>query len=237
MRASALLALVLTLAAAPLDAQAPPAVQEGRALRIGMIGAGAMGAPIGLGLAAAGHEVVFSSRNPAELMELVQRAAPRATAGYSDAAVYFADVIILATPPVAFEQLGRDYGALMRGKIVIDISNPRVDRDGEITNQWLERGTGVSMAEFFPGTRFVKAFNTVSPRNFASPVRDGVRVGVPIATDDAEAARVTAQLVQDMGLEPVIVGPLARAKEFDRGSPIWETSASAQQIRDALGIR
>jgi len=202
-----------------------------------MIGAGAMGAPIGLGLAAAGHQVMFSSRNPAELMELVQQAAPRASAGYSDAAAYFADVIILATPPVAFEQLGRDYGELMRGKIVIDISNPRVDRDGEITNEWLERGTGVSMAEFFPGARFVKAFNTVSPRNFASPERDGVRVGVPIATDDEGAARVTAQLVRDMGLDPVIVGPLARAKEFDRGSPIWETSASAQQIREALGIR
>jgi hypothetical protein len=202
-----------------------------------MIGAGAMGAPIGLGLAAAGHEVVFSSRNPGELMELVQQAAPRATAGYSDAAAYFADVIILATPPVAFEQLARDYGELMRGKIVIDISNPRVDRDGEITNQWLERGTGVSMAEFFPGTRFVKAFNTVNARNFANPVRDGVRVGVPIASDDDEAARVTAQLVQDMGLEPVIVGPLARAKEFDRGSPIWETGASAQEIREALGLR
>jgi predicted dinucleotide-binding enzyme len=237
MRASALLALVLTLAAAPLDAQAPPAVREGRALRIGMIGAGAMGAPIGLGLAAAGHQVMFSSRNPAELMELVQQAAPRASAAYSDAAAYFADVIILATPPVAFEQLGKDYGVLMRGKIVIDISNPRVDRDGEITNQWLERGTGVSMAEFFPGARFVKAFNTVGPRDFASPMRDGARVGVPIATDDQEAARITAQLVQDMGLDPVIVGGLARAKEFDRGSPIWETGASAQQIREALGIR
>jgi len=167
----------------------------------------------------------------------VQQAAPRASAGYSDAAVYFADVIVLATPPVAFEQLGADYGALMRGKIVIDISNPRVDREGPIADEWLERGTGVSMAEFFPGTRFVKAFNTVNPRNFANPVRDGVRVGVPIASDDEEASRVTAQLVRDMGLDPVIVGPLTRAKEFDRGSPIWETGASAQEIREALGIR
>jgi predicted dinucleotide-binding enzyme len=202
-----------------------------------MIGAGAMGGPIGLGLAAAGHWVVFSSRNPGELMDLVQQAAPRASAAYSDAAADFADVIVLATPPVAFEQLGRDYGALMRGKIVIDISNPRVDREGPIATEWLERGTGVSMAEFFPGTRFVKAFNTVAPRDFANPMRDGARVGVPIASDDEEAARITAQLVRDMGLDPVIVGPLARAKEFDRGSPIWETGASAQAIREALGIR
>jgi predicted dinucleotide-binding enzyme len=169
-------------------------------------------------------------------MELVQQGAPRVSAAYADAAAYFGDVILLATPPVAFAQLGEDFGELMEGKIVIDISNPRVDRDGEITNQWLEQGTGEAMAEYFPGSRFVKAFNTVNPRNFADPTRDGVTVGVPIATDDAEAARITAQLVRDLGLEPVYAGGLERAKDFDRGSPIWETGAGAAEIREHLGV-
>jgi hypothetical protein len=182
-------------------------------------------------------KVMFSSRNPAELMELVQQAAPRASAGYSDAAAYFADVIVLAVPPSAIPQLRQDYGHLMRGKIVIDITNPRVDRDGEISNEWLAMGTGEAMAQYLPGTRFVKAFNTVAPRDFENPLRDGVRVGVPIATDDAEAAQVTAVLVRDVGLDPVFVGPLSRAKEFDRGTSIWETGASVQDIREALGLR
>jgi predicted dinucleotide-binding enzyme len=227
--------LALALIAAPLSGQA--AQQEGRALRIGIIGAGAMGAPLGLTWAEAGHQVLFSSRNPDELMELVREAAPRASAGYADAAAYFGDVILLAVPPVAIPQLGEDFGELMRGKIVIDISNPRVDRDGEITNQWLAMGTGEAMAQYIPGARFVKAFNTVSPRHFANPVRNGVRVGVPIASDDEEAAAITAALVRDIGLDPVIVGPLSRAKEFDRGSPIWETGASARDIRETLDIR
>jgi predicted dinucleotide-binding enzyme len=64
-----------------------------------------------------------------------------------------------------------------------------------------------------------------------------VRVGVPIASDDAEAAQVTAALVRDLGLDPVVAGPLARAKEFDRGTSIWETGASAQDIRETLGLR
>jgi len=220
-----------------LAGQTPPAIREGRALRIGMIGAGAMGAPIGLALAQAGHQVMFSSRSPAELMPLVQQAAPRASAGYADAAAYFADVIVLAVPPSAIPQLGQDLGHLMQGKIVIDLTNPRVDRDGEITNEWLAMGTGEAMAQYLPGTRFVKAFNTVAPRDFANPLRNGVRVGVPIASDDAEAAQVTAALVRDVGLDPVVVGPLSRAKEFDRGTSIWETGASAQDIREALGLR
>ena len=236
-RLAATAAMALALGTATLDAQSPPAIQEGRALRIGVIGAGAMGAPLGLGFAAAGHEVMFASRSPGELMELVQQAAPRASAAYADAAAYFADVILLAVPPVSIPQLGEDIGHLMQGKIVIDISNPRVDRDGEITNEWLAMGTGEAMAQYLPGTRFVKAFNTVNPRNFANPLVDGVRVGVPIASDDEEAAAVVADLVRDMGLDPVYAGPLARAKEFDRGSPIWETGASAQAIRETLGLR
>ena len=62
----------------------------------------------------------------------------------------------------------------------------------------------------------MKAFNTVNPRNFANPVSDGVRVAVPIATDDREAAEITAALVRDIGLEPVYAGPLSVAKQFDR---------------------
>jgi predicted dinucleotide-binding enzyme len=227
--------LTLSLAAAPLSGQA--AQQQGHTLRIGIIGAGAMGAPLGLKWAELGHQVMFSSRNPEDLMELVRQGAPRVSVGYADAAAYFGDVILLAVPPVAIPQLGEDFGELMRGKIVIDISNPRVDRDGEITNEWMAMGTGEAMAAYLPGTRFVKAFNTVSPRHFANPVRDGVRVGVPIASDDENAAAITAALVRDIGLDPVIAGSLSRAKEFDRGSPIWETGASAREIRETLDIR
>lgn len=235
-RALSILALALAGIVAPLLAQEPPAVRDDRALRIGIIGAGNMGAPMGLGWARAGHQVMFATRSPEELMELVRQGAPRVSVAYPDAAAYFADVIVLATPPVAFQQLGTDFGELMRGKIVIDISNPRVDRDGEITNQWLEQGTGEAMAEFFPGTRFVKAFNTIAPRDFTNPVREGVRIAVPIATNDREAAEITAQLARDFGLEPVIAGGLARAKEFDRGSPIWETGAGAAEVREHLRL-
>ena len=171
-----------------------------------------MGAPMGLLFAEAGHQVLFSSRNPDQLMDLVQEASPRASAGYPDAAAYFADVIVLAVPPVAIPQLGEDYGHLMQGKIVIDISNPRVDREGPITEEWLEMGTGLAMAQYLPGVRLVKAFNTMSARFFANPMRNGQKIGVPIAGDDAEAREIVADLVRDVGVEPVIVGPLSRAK-------------------------
>ena len=231
------LALVLLLVAAPLAAQANLAQQEGRSLRIGIIGSGSMGGPIGLLWAEAGHQVLYSSRNPDQLMDLVRSAAPRASAGYPDAAAFFGEVILLAVPPSAIPQIGEDFSDLMQGKVVIDLSNPREDRDGPITNDWLEMGTGLAMAQYLPDVRFVKAFNTVNPRSFRNPIRDGERIGVPIAGDDDEAVAITASLVRDVGLDPVIVGPLARAKDFDRGSPVWETGASAREIRETLNIR
>jgi len=233
---ASMFALMSACVVAPLAGQVPAAIQEGRSLRIAVIGAGNMGAPMGLGWAAAGHRVMFATRNPEELVDLMHQGAPRVSVGHVDAAVYFADVIVLATPPVAFQQLGTDHGQLMRGKIVIDISNPRVDREGPITNEWLARGTGEAMAEFFPGSRFVKAFNTIAPRDFGNPMRDGVRIAVPIASNDAEAREIAATLARDFGLDPVIAGGLARAKEFDRGSPIWETGAGAAAVREHLRL-
>jgi predicted dinucleotide-binding enzyme len=177
------LALALVLVAAPLAAQASPAPQQGRSLRIGIIGSGAMGGPIGLLWAEAGHQVMFSSRNPDQLMDLVRSAAPRASAGYADAA-FFGEVILLAVPPSAIPQLGEDLIELMRGKVVIDLTNPRVDRDGPISIDWLEMGTGLAMAQYLPGVRLVKALNTVNSRSFSDPVREGERIGVPIAGDE-----------------------------------------------------
>ena len=234
---SSALALVLMLFATPLAAQANPAQEEGRSLRIGIIGSGAMGAPIGLLWAEAGHQVMFSSRNPDQLMDLVRSAAPRASAGYADAAAFFGEVILLAVPPSAIPQIGEDLADLMQGKVVIDLTNPRVNRDGPISNEWLEMGTGLAMAQYLPGVRLVKALNTVNPRSFRDPIQDGERIGVPIAGDDDEAVAITAALVRDVGLDPVIVGPLTRAKDFDRGSPVWETRASAREIREILNIR
>jgi len=233
-----MIAAFAALAAAPSYAQSGAAEREGRALKIGIIGAGRMGGPLGVAWAKAGHQVLWGTRNPAELMPLVQQAAPRASAAYADAAAFFGDVVVLAVPPGAVPELGRDIGELLRDKIVIDITNPRADRDGEArTAEWLEMGTGLAMAQYLPGARLVKAFNALGAPMLANPAPNGVQIAVPIAGDRSEDRDVVAALVRDAGFEPVIVGPLARAKAFDRGTPVWVTGMNAEQVRAALGIQ
>src|SRR5690606_31008009 len=104
--------------------------QTDEPLQIGFIGSGRMGGAVGLRLAEAGHEIFFSSRNPDELTELVQRAGGNAQAGTPREAAEFGEVVMIAVPYGVLPEIANEYGDLLRGKIVIDLGNPREDRDG-----------------------------------------------------------------------------------------------------------
>jgi predicted dinucleotide-binding enzyme len=89
-----------------------------------------------------------------------------------------------------------------------------------------------------PGARVVRAFNSVGYRMLQSEAhRAGERIAIPLASDDAEALVVAVALVQEAGFEPVVVGPLARAREFDPGMPVFGKALTAAQLRDALSLK
>jgi predicted dinucleotide-binding enzyme len=68
--------------------------------------------------------------------------------------------------------------------------------------------------------------------------RNGDRVGIPLAGDDMQATETAAQLVRDAGFDPVIVGPLARGKEFEPDTPVYNTGMSGRELRNILvGVR
>ena len=225
------------LALPPQYLLAHPTRERERALRIGIIGSGRMGGAVGLRWAEAGHEIVFSSRHPQELSDLVSRAGPSARAGLPAEAAEFGEVVLIAVPYGALPDVGREHGHLLEGKIVIDCGNPRADRDGPMADDAIARGTGVASAEYLPGARLVRALNTVSFRMVERDAhRDGELIGVPIAGDDQAAVDTVAGLVEDAGFEPVVVGPLSSAKTFDRGTEVYVTGMTANEVRRALGI-
>lgn len=208
------------------------------ATRIGIIGSGNIGGAVGLKWAEAGHEILFSSRHPEELTELVERAGPRARAGLPAEAASFGEVVLIAVPYAALPQVGRDHAPLMQGKVVIDCGNPYPRRDGPMAAEALAKGTGVASAEYLPGVRLVRAFNAINYRSVEREAhRAGEKVGIPVAGDDEAAVRIVSELVVDAGFDPVVVGSLARAREFDQGSPVYVTDMTAAELRVALGLR
>ncbi len=191
-------------------------------LKIGVIGSGRIGGTLGELWLKAGHEVMFSSLNLEQDKSLAARLGGKARAGTPKEAATFGEVILVAVPYSALPEVGRELGSAMKGKVVIDACNPIVSRDGEMATAAREKGAGVASAEFLPGTRIVRAFNAIGYSRLPTfAQRQGERVAMPIAGDDANAIAVASRLVRDVGLEPVLVGPLAAmGRHLIPGTPL-----------------
>jgi 8-hydroxy-5-deazaflavin:NADPH oxidoreductase len=226
--------LLLTAALWPAGVRA----QAGPKSRIGVIGSGHIGGTIGGLWVKDGHKVLFSSRHPDELKDMVTGLGELAQAGTVDQAIAFGDILFIAVPYAALPQIGQDYGAALKGKIMLDACNAVSARDGgAIADEVENEGVGVVSQKYLPGTRLVRAFNTLNYKVFASEAnRPDPRLAVPIAGDDPEAVKVAAGLVRDAGFDPVVVGKLADAKRFQRGAPGYGQQVTAAELKQKLSL-
>jgi hypothetical protein len=208
-------------------------------MRIGIIGAGMIGSTLAKLWANAGHDVILSSRHPEELDPIVARIGARALAGTSTEAAAFGAVVLLTVPLKAIPDLARDLRQELAGKIVLDTGNAYARRDGPTAAEASAdpRGSAGWAAAMFPDARWVKAFNTVYFKTLDTQSnRAGDRVGIPLASDDADALNVAAELVRDAGFDPVIVGELARGREFEPDTPMYNTGKSGAELRMFFGV-
>lgn len=208
-------------------------------MRIGIIGAGMIGSTLAKLWADAGHEVMLASRHPDELAPIVQKIGARAMAGTPLEAAALGAVVMLTVPLKAIPDLARDLTQELGGKIVLDTGNAYERRDGTAASDATTHPQGSAgwAAAMFPGARWVKAFNTVNFKTLESEAhRDGDRVGIPLASDDEAALDVAAELVRDAGFDPVIVGALARGKEFEPNTPMYNTGKSGRELREFFSV-
>jgi 8-hydroxy-5-deazaflavin:NADPH oxidoreductase len=236
MRPLATLCLLTALSAC---GRTPPAITktETHSMKIGIIGAGKIGGTLAKLWVEAGHEVLVSSRHPDQLAPLVQSLGPRARAGTPREAAVFGDVVLISVPYGALPQVGKDLATELAGKIVLDTGNPYPDRDGDMAVEARRTGTGAASSSYLAGVRLVRAFNAIRAADLGSQAhRAGDPVAIPLAGDDAQALEVAGRLVKDAGYEPVVVGGLARAKDFDVGSPVYVKLLTAAELRNALGL-
>lgn len=208
-------------------------------MRIGILGAGMIGAALGTLWYKVGHEVCFATRHPEKLHDLVQGLGPGASSGTVEDAVNFGPVVLWAVPLGATPELGRRLGPLLKGKVILDTANPYPARDGAVAQEVIAsgRGTGVWTASHLPGAKVVRAFNTVFFKTLLNEAhRMGDRLGIPLAGDDADALQLAEQLVTDAGFTPVVVGPLERGRSFEPGTPVYNSGMAAPQLRRMLAF-
>lgn len=205
---------------------------------IGIIGSGNIGGTSARLLADAGHLVLLSnSRGPESLSEVVGDLGPRVEAVTVEEAAARGEVVLVAIPFGRYRELPV---APLAGTIVIDAMNYYPSRDGAIPA--LDGGTTSSalLREHLRGARIVKAFNTIWSerlRTASRPAGDPRRLAIPLAGDDAEAKRVVAGLIDQIGFDPIDNGGLDEGGQRQQpGTPVYNQPLTAAQAREVLGL-
>lgn len=206
-------------------------------MKIGIVGAGAIGQIYAKLWNAAGHEVLLSSRNPQKLTPIVEEIGPSVQAGTPAQAAAFGDVVLLAVNYWTLDDAIEAIRPHVAGKLVIDATNPLQHTEGGGIERVIEHDqiSGLVMAEKLPEARIAKAFTTLwtghveRHTNVADP-----KVAMTLAADTPADRETVAQLVRDAGLVPVDLGTLAQSRPLDPPSPIWNVVLTSRELQERV---
>jgi NADPH-dependent F420 reductase len=182
-------------------------------MKVAIIGAGNVGTALATSMARAGHDVIITSRDPEDAAGAAAAAGAR-VAKTNAAAAAEADVVIPAVSFGDVPQVAREIAGPAAGKPVVDVTN-RIGFGASGPEIDTTSSNAEAIAKLLPKSPIVKAFNTLFATNQIDPVADGVRLDGFVAGDDPSAKVKVLELVRSIGLRPIDVGPLVRARQLE----------------------
>lgn len=204
-------------------------------MKIGIIGAGNIGATLARKLAASGHEVkLANSRGPDTIRDLARELG--ATAVSRAEAVQGVDVVVLSLPFAAYPGLAGLFDTVPAEVVVIDTSNYYPFRDGAIGEIVAGKPESVWVSERI-GRPVIKAWNAVLSHTLAEkgkPEGEPGRIGIPVAGDDAGAKETAMALVRATGFDALDAGLLAESWRQQPGTPAYCTELALDELATAL---
>lgn len=182
-------------------------------MKIAIIGAGNVGTALATSAARAGHDVIITSRDPKDAESVAAASGARVATSNAEAASE-GDVVIPAVSITDFASVAADIAEPAAGKPVVDVTNritfgasgPDIDTSSSNAEQ---------VASLLPNSAIVKAFNTLFATKQVDPQTDGIQLDGFVAGDDDEAKEKVIELARSIGLRPVDVGPLVRARQLE----------------------
>jgi hypothetical protein len=192
--------------------------------RYGVLGSAVVGQTLARGLTAHGHEARIGSRSPAKLSEF-SRTSGILSGTFSDVAAWGEHLILAVQGRVAEAVLEAAGGVNLRGKVVIDVTNPIADEPPEDGVVRFFTGPNDSLMERlqarFPDARFVKAFNIVGNALMVNPKLPGGPPTMFFCGNDAEAKAVVRGLLTQFGWEPADMGTAKAARAIEPLCQLW----------------
>lgn len=206
--------------------------------RIAVLGVGRVGSTLARAAVAAGYPVSVASSAPADQIALLTEVViPGATAKNARDAVADADIVILAVPLHKHTSID---ASTLTGKVVVDAMNYWAPTDGALAAfEGDQRSSSEIVADHFAGARLVKAFNHIGYHHMeedATPRGTPNRRALAVASDHGDAAVTIADLVDRIGFDAVLSGPLATGAAFEPGTAIFNGSFTASELADALNL-
>ncbi len=203
-------------------------------MKIGIIGSGNIGGNLGKHWAKAGHKVLFSSRHPEQLKDLVRDAGNDSEAvSVAQAFEAIADVYLLAVPFKALDLLSELYAGEYGNKIIIDATNPYPERDGEMAQE--VRDSNKNSSEYtamkFGTAKTAKAFNTIHANDLKTMAfRETDKLAIPFAAQDVESMQITQKLIEDIGFDAIYLGGLEKTHIMDPDQKIYGKSVGRKEL-------
>ena len=191
-------------------------------MKIAFVGYGQVGAPLADHLQRIGHEVTLAAKDPTSdsVRKALARNASLRVAAPKDA-TRDAEVVFLATPFAANGAAVTAIADELRGKILVDCTNPV----GPNLSHGLNNAqSGSAMVQtLVPDAKVVKAFTIYGFENFedsAYPAYD-VRPVMMYCGEDAAAKAIVGDLIRQLGWEPLDVGGLNQALHLEHMTLLW----------------
>ncbi|WP_283164480.1 NADPH-dependent F420 reductase [Pseudomonas bijieensis] len=204
-------------------------------VKIGIIGAGNIGATLARKLAACGHEVkLANSKGPQSIQNLANEIGVHAVT--REDVVSEVDVIILSIPFAKYPDLKQTLSSVPKKIVVIDTSNYYPGRDGAIKEVDDGKPESIWVSEQI-GHPVIKAWNAVLAATLADNRQaDGAaaRIALPVAGDDTQAESIARHLVEDTGFIALAAGSLEDSWRQQPGTPAYCTELTLPELKLAL---
>ena len=165
--------------------------------KIGIIGDGNVGSALGRGFTRAGHDVRAVGKDPGAIRE----------------AAAWAEVVLLAVPFGAIDDVVKAAGEALGGKTVVDVTNA-LDASMSLAVGFTTSGAE-ELQKKLPKARVVKAFNTVFAQHMDSGRLGDQPLTAFVAADDAGAKATVLELARGIGFDAVDAGPLKNARQLE----------------------
>jgi 8-hydroxy-5-deazaflavin:NADPH oxidoreductase len=140
------------------------------------------------------------------------------------------DIVVLAVPHAACDDILEKYSDELAGKIVVDITNPLDLETFDSLVVPAHSSAAADIADALPSSKVLKAFNTnLAPTLSAKKVGPNTTT-VLVAGDDADAKATLIDAVRAGGLDALDAGPLSRARELEAVGFLQIKLAASEQI-------